>query len=130
MTFFPLRVWAEEPGSINNMEGKEAVLVTNPFQPKLPKKIIPKTEKEPEQISIKEPPPVTQNMTPPTKPAEKPVPPPLTITGVVWNTDRPQAIINGQVVDQGDVVSEVKIVSIKKTSIGIEFQGSESTLTP
>ena len=112
------------------MEGKEAVLVTNPFQPKLPKKIIPKTEKEPEQISIKEPPPVTQNMTPPTKPAEKPVPPPLTITRVVWNTDRPQAIINGQVVDQGDVVSEVKIVSIKKTSIGIEFQGSESTLTP
>ena len=40
--------------------------------------------------------------------------PGINIAGVVWNTDRPRAIINGQIAGIGDMVSGVKIIDIQK----------------
>lgn len=54
--------------------------------------------------------------------------PGIHITGVVWNTDRPQAIINGQIAGIGDMVSGVKIIDIQKTGITVLFQDRSETL--
>jgi len=56
--------------------------------------------------------------------------PKLEISGIVWNTPRPQAIINGQVVDIGDNLNEIKIVTIKKTGISILYYGQIMTISP
>lgn len=54
--------------------------------------------------------------------------PGINIVGVVWNTDRPQAILNGQIVGIGDTVSGVKITDIQKTGITVLFQDRTETL--
>ena len=54
--------------------------------------------------------------------------PGINVAGVVWNTDRPQAIINGQIVGIGDTVSGAKILDIKKMGITVLFQGRTETL--
>lgn len=54
--------------------------------------------------------------------------PGINVAGVVWNTDRPQAIINGQIVGIGDTVSGVTILDIKKMGITVLFQGRTETL--
>ncbi len=56
--------------------------------------------------------------------------PQLTVSGIVWNSKRPQAIINQQVVDIGDEFDGVKIINIRKTAIDIMFQGQEITIQP
>lgn len=56
--------------------------------------------------------------------------PPLSITGIVWNTDRPQAIINGKIVELGDKIDEVQIVSIDQYSIVVLFHDQYITLNP
>ena len=110
----------------------------NPFKPLLPEKIIEPVIKEP-------PKPPESNSTPPRQirtqqrnPSEdtsletppKIALPTLVITGVIWDSDRPQAIINGDVVNEGDTVAEIKIVAIRKTGIDIIYQGQAMTLTP
>lgn len=60
---------------------------------------------------------------------EEPIPK-LDLTGLIWNSDRPQAIINGQVVSVGDTVSEVKITAINKSGVDIEFKGKTLTISP
>lgn len=61
----------------------------------------------------------------PTKPA-------LVITGLVWDTKRPQAIVNGKVVSIGDKINnnKIEIVSIRKDGIDIMFEGAEMTIEP
>lgn len=54
--------------------------------------------------------------------------PGINIAGVVWNTDRPQAIVNGQIVGIGDTVSGVKILDIRKMGITVLFHGRTETL--
>lgn len=56
--------------------------------------------------------------------------PPLKVTGLVWNSKRPQAIINGQVVGVGETIGEVKIVSIRPDGVDVLFQDKIITLTP
>ena len=58
----------------------------------------------------------------------KPPLPALNITGLVWGSKKPQAIINGEIIKVGDTISGVKIVSIKKQSIEIEFYGEVLTI--
>ena len=100
--------------------------ITNPFISKLPK---PKTVIK--NITPPPPPPTRLEVENPqparTAPAQ---PPAVTISGVVWNSDRPQAIINGQVVDVGDKISEMEIVSISKSQIDVLYLGEKFTLTP
>jgi len=60
---------------------------------------------------------------------KKELPPPkielpqLVISGVVWGTDKPQAIVNQQLVGEGDMLGEIKIVHIKKNEIRVSFKG-------
>lgn len=65
------------------------------------------------------------------EPKLPPLPQPnFTITGIIWNTDRPQAIINGQVVDIGDVIQDFKIESISPTAIEVSIKGVKMTVKP
>jgi hypothetical protein len=49
--------------------------------------------------------------------------PKLTIEGIIWNTQIPQAIVNGQVVRIGDTIEGVKIEKIEKQGITIDHNG-------
>jgi hypothetical protein len=55
----------------------------------------------------------------PLTPADVPLPP-LDIQGLIWNSQMPQAIINGRVVKEGDIIEGVKIVTIDKTGVTVE----------
>lgn len=56
--------------------------------------------------------------------------PEVSISGVVWNTNRPQAIINGTVVNVGDQLTEITIVAIQKEQINVRYQGIDFTIIP
>jgi len=102
----------------------------NPFIPSTPKK---KEKPKPEPKPVKKPP---ERRTPqlwkprPTKPAPRAITkaPSLKITGIVWNSDRPQAIINDQVIDIGDKVQNATIKEITKTEIKVEYGGKEFSI--
>ena len=114
------------------------ITVENPFESQLPKVekpqiVIPdkppkETTKEPapnqakEQVSFE---PIVNQQTI----IEKPLPN-VTINGIIWNSDRPQAIINGKITDIGDTISEIRITDIRKTGIDGLFDGRTVTLQP
>ena len=47
------------------------------------------------------------------------------VTGLIWNSNRPQAIVDGEVLEIGDKINGMEIVSIQKTGIEVKF--SEKT---
>jgi hypothetical protein len=49
--------------------------------------------------------------------------PALTIHGIVWGGSMPQAIINNQVLKEGDVINEVKITKINKEGVEVFYTG-------
>jgi hypothetical protein len=126
----------------------------NPFRPQLPQPKPPEEIAPPEPVFLPESNSRTEtdmyNIVPPLYPdpltgsrpladiiLEDPktpeilvIPPIFNIQGVIWQTNRPQAIINDQVVDVGDDFMESRIVSIEKTLIQIEYQGTLFNLTP
>lgn len=113
-------------------------LNSNPFKSKLPVKIVepPKETIKPKLSSDDKPkierPKINKPLDAPVKPVVKqelPLPQ-LIISGIIWNTNRPQAIINNQVVDIGDEVSSTKIVSIQKSGIELLFDGRLVKLQP
>lgn len=95
---------------------KETLSFKDPFLPALPKKkIIPKKVEQKAQVK-----PVAVSV----KEQEKEIiPPSLAIQGLIWNTDRPQAIVNESVVGIGDMLEGAKIVGIQKTGISIVYEG-------
>lgn len=112
-------------------------LIKNPFQSQLPEKEktpdIPKPEvrlNDP-RGPVEDPRFSQQPKVAPIVPKiiEMPMPK-LTINGIIWNSDRPQAIINDQIIDIGDTISEVTITGIQKGGIDVLFHGEKSTLTP
>lgn len=54
----------------------------------------------------------------------------VVVTGVVWNSDRPQAIMNGQVLSQGDNFGEYTIANIQKEQIVLTANGQEFLIKP
>lgn len=110
----------------------------NPFKPQLPvaeeskevqviKPVIgrPKTAfQQPRQI-LQDKPLIEKN---PTAPAV--TLPELKVSGLIWNSNRPQAIINDQVVDLGDTVNSAKIIDIRKDGIDVLYRGQQSTINP
>ncbi len=106
--------------------------IKNPFISQLPKKVEKVVEKKKPT-----PRPTTRNSREArnkraeqakkqeVKPPPKVVPPVLQVSGVIWNSSRNQAIINGAVVDEGDEVAQVKILKINKTRIDFEFSGKK-----
>jgi hypothetical protein len=97
----------------------------NPFKNYLPEK--PKVEVP---IDDPNPTPIATELEP--TPAEPVAPtlPQLVLTGLVWNSYRPQAIINGQVVDVGGTIGGAKVVLIQKGKVDLTFEGVNITLTP
>lgn len=49
--------------------------------------------------------------------------PNLVITGLIWNSPKPQAIINGKVINIGDTVSGVRIIEIDVRGITVDYEG-------
>ena len=112
----------------------EMLSVRDPFAPQVPQEEIRRQRVEPVIAPVIEaqviPPPSVEippvNVPPvpeDTRPPLSPEPlPGINIVGVVWNTDRPQAIVNGRIAGIGDMVSGLKIVDIQKTGITVLFQ--------
>ena len=88
----------------------EALNFKNPFKPLLPEK---KKSEEPaaNQTNLME------------SKSQVVTQPKFTVTGLVWNSDRPQAIIDSKVVGIGDEIGGSKIISIKKDAIEVLYQG-------
>lgn len=55
--------------------------------------------------------------------------PPLKISGVIWGTKIPQAIINNKVVKIGDMIDGVKIINISREEITVSYQSREFKLS-
>lgn len=111
--------------------------IQNPFESQLPKKegvaikAAPnKPASKPKPVSK---PPKSKKPSPPKIPSppirEIPLPN-IVISGIIWDADHPQAIINGKVVGIGDTVSEVTITNIQKSGINGLFHNKPVTLKP
>jgi len=140
--FASLAVAEEKKKSIWDNVSIEKFKKDNPFEPQTPKRAEKKMiTKDVKSVSPGTKKPIknlwdifkskkTTKKIPHSISKEKIIPPKLIITGLVWNTDRPQAIINGQVVDIGDTLQATKIVAINKTGVDISFKGKKITITP
>lgn len=114
----------------------------DPFISRLPKKEIPTPDAEkkappPDQWSDPLTPPLPSKVPPSNKPLPPTVPrpnpaqdtqvsmaePTLTLTGIVFNTAKPQAVINGTVVSVGDRIAGVEVKSISKGVVEVKFAG-------
>lgn len=64
--------------------------------------------------------------------AEDIIPPPplpeVRVSGIIWNSDRPQAIINDRIVDIDSDVSGIKITEIRQSDIKGLFHGKAVTI--
>lgn len=63
--------------------------------------------------------------------------PSIALQGMVWNSRRPQAIINGKVYDVNDIVevdgkgsNKVKIIDISKEGMRLRYKGKEFIINP
>lgn len=118
--------------------------VRDPFTPQVPQEEIRPPEPKivapvevPEPVTVR-PPPMPEPPAPPApvardipgRPIEVPAAPlpSLEIGGLVWNTDHPQAIVNGKIVSIGDIISETRIIDIQKSGITVFFQGRTETI--
>ena len=94
---------------------------SDPFMPQIPK--------PPEPDEVATPRDIIGASSQGTLPAKQPKPavqkPNLTISGIIWNSDRPQAIITNQVVDVGTTVDNTTVVAINKTGIDVLYSGEK-----
>jgi hypothetical protein len=140
--------WAAEPnndqfseaqksvGPVESMEDAINALI-DPFLSKMPKpeqkiipvepvKIAPPVEIPPKPLEpVYNPRPFEPAELPPALP-QPPLSPETTpefiLTGIIYNTIKPQAIINGTVVYVGDIVLDGKVVSIEKGVVKILYK--------
>jgi len=54
--------------------------------------------------------------------------PSLTVHGIFWGTTPPRAIVNSQILTEGDTIEGVQVVSIDAEGVTVEFQGARSVL--
>jgi len=134
---------AQETRSIVDSSSLEMLSERNPFTPQVPQEDLQRRRVETikpvkSEGPVVPPPPGARGEEAPVllpKPEdlqrlptpEEPLPN-MNISGLVWNTDRPQAIINGQITSIGDIISGVKIIDIQKTGITVLFRNKTSTL--
>ncbi|MBM3248931.1 MAG: hypothetical protein FJZ10_05905 [Candidatus Omnitrophica bacterium] len=57
-------------------------------------------------------------------------PPEFDVKGMIWNTDSPQAIIDGKILRLGDEVKDAKIIEISKEGVKLLFRGRVITAKP
>lgn len=85
----------------------------NPFLSSLPPPVKVEPPKKPEIKPKPKPKKVD--------PVVKKTPPKLNLIGMVWGEARSQAIINGAVVSEGDVISGARVLSISKKGVQLLF---------
>ncbi|MBP9854256.1 MAG: hypothetical protein KBD53_05275 [Candidatus Omnitrophica bacterium] len=117
----------------------ESATVKNPFTPQLPKKIkiVEKNGKPTDKKILKDSTPKTNSSqsksskqnNAESKTSSTPQPN-FVVTGIIWNSDRPQAIINSQVLDIGDSIQEYKVESIEKEGIVMSNKDIKMTIKP
>ncbi|MDP8264254.1 MAG: hypothetical protein P9M12_02085 [Candidatus Aceula lacicola] len=110
-----------------------AAQTRNPFKSSLPKiKEIVEKIPEPINISSRASKLRPELRTSPIQVEKKPKPivkaPVLVISGLIWNTALPQAIINQNIVTIGDIVEKSEIVNIHKGGVDILFSGAPFTI--
>ena len=128
-------------GNAQTLTGNKK-MIRNPFIPQLPRKeVIVEDNTSQQQTNtisnnndnVKTPDQLTTSKTKQedSPPIPIPIPQPnFAVTAVIWNTDRPQAIINGKVVDIGDQVDGFKIESIHQSGIEVSIRGVKLTVKP
>jgi len=103
----------------------------NPFIPQLPRPgqaFEPEEAREPQSQPTPLPRPADRTAL---RPQETDVPPPVfTINGLVWNTPRPQAIVDNLVRNVGDYIGQWKITEIGKEGIRVKYQTFEYLIEP
>ena len=52
------------------------------------------------------------------------------ISGIIWHSDRPQAIVNRKIIDVGDTLDNMKVVAIRKSGVVVTFRGQSLTIRP
>ena len=93
----------------------------DPFTPQLP---LPPLEKIHEPVEAQNPPREKESSPVSPRPlGEKPLPPEIKISGLIWNTNQPQAIINDRIVKVGDQIEKWTIQKIDKDGIEISSEG-------
>ncbi len=127
----PTSVLAEQPrkdASDEVAQADDASLIEsltdlkNPFVSLMPKASVAQPTPQPSPVPVPE--------TPMAAPAaEETIPSDLKINGIVWGGDRPQAIINGQVVSIGDTIQEAKVIAITKQGVAVRYKSKKITLT-
>ncbi len=105
------------------------VSLRDPFLINVIKKPLPKKENVPQPFVIDLPVVIAPL---PTEPVVKPIPkvaprpklPKMTVTGLIFKTKHPQAIINGVVLGPGDALEGVKIHKIKEGGLLVEYSSN------
>jgi hypothetical protein len=54
----------------------------------------------------------------------------LVVEGIFWDSEKPMAIINGEIYGAGEKVANARVKTINKSSIIFEFQGNEFRVRP
>jgi hypothetical protein len=62
------------------------------------------------------------------EPVKKPELPQLNLIGLVWGGDKPQAIIDDQIVNIGDSIKNAKVVAITEIGVDLEYEGEKVLL--
>lgn len=140
---------AQENAKANDDFESRLLSIKNPFKAQLPEKEIidenpdvgekapkpiepdPKKSEVPigppkpiESIELMNPSPEAIDAEP-----EKIIPlPDVIVSGIIWNSDRPQAIINEQIVNIGDTILGIEITEIRKTGVDGLFHGKTVTI--
>lgn len=107
-------------------EERVALSLKNPFLPQIPRE--PKIETPPQQQARTAAPSGAPQA--PAQSLPKQLPPQFVVSGLVWNTKRPQAIINGQIVSIGDRVNAWSVESISRDGIQVRLGAEIMLLKP
>jgi hypothetical protein len=108
----------------------------NPFIPQLPIEEPETQAPQPPKIDASTPPLARPNNPRqqtdrrlPVEQAKEPSPQ-VTVSGMVWNSDRPQAIVNGRVVTIGDTIESWTITHIDQTGVEVSLQDRKLVFKP
>ncbi len=54
----------------------------------------------------------------------------LKVQGIIWGSDRPQALIDGALYDVGETINGAKIIAINRQGVTVKVRGTTLALTP
>lgn len=112
---------ASETGQKDPVNIDDLSNLPNPFLPQLPAETVAEIPKPPGRL-----PPRPELPPPPGAAPEGPQTYSFTLSGLIWNTDLPQAIINGQVVKEGDQIDLWTVQNISRQ--GVELMYNDETV--